>query len=408
MSNPLYNRVIITYSKNTPDNQIVPFTNASDVGNYYGINSQQYTFAKEYFTGPYASQATLEFIRDNQSQRPHLAGGNISSLTLSQLQAISGNISITFRNMVYSGTVNMSGVQSIGGVVTKLQTALNKTPYVEAATANDTITPKTINFIGSVQWQSVGVNDGTQLVIGGLIQDAQNRIKTASFDNQLILEHKTGVYALFAGAYFGSTGIEPLTESYGVLHIGHVISGQVKAGYEITGPGVLPDTCIIQDLGGGNWVVNNAQSISGDFNIIAPPLTVDSTSVHGATEDNTYLEIQPGGEDGYNELPSNLSFASGPVADALKLSQSTASFDSTPGGLHQTTDTFLNEALGYSISQGYQFTSLQEMTARTPQTYQAWSDANSIHYIPGYNSTTPAGEYPPVGDHQYLSEGRGY
>src|SRR5208283_1869348 len=56
----------------------------------------------------------------------------------------------------------------------------------------------------------------------------------------------------------------PMTETWGLLTIGNVISGAVEPS-RITGPGVAPDTAIISNLtgsgAGSTWVVNNAQSI---------------------------------------------------------------------------------------------------------------------------------------------------
>ena len=117
------------------------------------------------------------------------------------------------------------------------------------------------------------------------------------------------------------------------------MSGQIKAGDHLSGPGVKANTAIVQDLGDGNWLVNNAQAISGDFTVTAPVLAVQSKQLHGPTAKHDFLEVSVGGEYGFDQSPSSLSFATGSAADLLGLSNSgtggppgTRAMDSSPGG----------------------------------------------------------------------------
>jgi hypothetical protein len=75
MTSPISTRLFIEGLDITPDNQVLVFSNATDVGNYYGSHSSEYAMAQTYFTGPYASSATMEFVRDSNGQRPHLIAG---------------------------------------------------------------------------------------------------------------------------------------------------------------------------------------------------------------------------------------------------------------------------------------------------------------------------------------------
>src|SRR6516164_2984244 len=100
MTSPISTRLFIEGLDITPDNQVLNFSNATAVGNYYGASSYEYKMALTYFTGPYASSATMEFVRDSNGQRPHLIGGN-----LSQLPNVNGPISLTFDGFTYSGNV---------------------------------------------------------------------------------------------------------------------------------------------------------------------------------------------------------------------------------------------------------------------------------------------------------------
>ena len=124
-------------------------------------------------------------------------------------------------------------------------------------------------------------------------------------------------YSTFSNS---GTASGALTETYGILHIGDRVSGQIKAGDHLSGPGVMANTAIVQDLGGGNWLVNNAQAISGDFTVTAPVLTVQSNQLQGPTASHNFLEVSVGGEYGFDQRPSSLSFATGSAADLLGLS----------------------------------------------------------------------------------------
>lgn len=389
MSNPLFTRLYLTFGKNIPDNEPMAFSDATSVGNLYGATSVAYSLAKTYFSGPNAYDATMLLERVDQGQRPHIIGGNIFSKPLSVLQQIKGNISITFRNMLYCGQLDLSHAKGLPDIAVKLEKALNSHLPVQATTSGDTITAQTINFTGYVSYQDIVDQSGPPLVIGGLIEPFT---PNAAFDNQVILDHGSGIYTTFAITNMGNTPVEALQETYGILHVGSVTSGQVKAGFQVIGPGVLPGTALIQDLGGGNWLVNNAQNISGDFSIVAPSLKTNSKQVVGVTTNNNFLEVQPAGEFGYNALPSNISFPAGSPADALGLTQATGALDSTPGGIHPSTSKMLDGFLAEATAAGYGFTSMQVTEPRNPSLFASWATLNSEKLIPLYHTTTPAGE----------------
>src|SRR5271166_562578 len=128
MSSPNSTRLFIEGLDITPANQVLVFTNSTDVGNYYGSHSYEYAMAQTYFTGPYASSATMEFVRDSNSQRPHLIGANLGNIPFRQLQNVNGQISLTFgfggSNFTYSGNVNTAGAANFTAVAVDVQKAL--------------------------------------------------------------------------------------------------------------------------------------------------------------------------------------------------------------------------------------------------------------------------------------------
>ena len=315
MTSPISTRLFIEGLDITPDNQVLVFSNATAVGNYYGSSSYEYKMAQTYFTGPYASSATMEFVRDSNGQRPHLIGANLANSQCKTSMARSLSPSTEF---TYSGNVNTAGAANLTEVALDVQNALNSNLTVTAITKGDSITPVTVHFTGTLdhaQLYVTSVQSGGPVVVGGVIS-GPGVINGPAHEAQIIADRgstKQGErYSTFSNS---GTASGALTETYGILHIGNLVSGQIKAGEHLSGPGVMANTAIVQDLGGGNWLVNNAQAIPPDFNVTfnvtAPELTVQSNQLHGPTASHDFLEVSVGGEYGFDERPSSLSFATG-------------------------------------------------------------------------------------------------
>ena len=122
--------------------------------------------AQTYFTGPYASSATMEFVRDSNSQRPHLIGANLGN---TQWANVNGPISLTFgfggSNFTYSGNVNTAGAANLTDVALDVQNALNSNLTITAVTTGDSITPETVQFTGTLDHAQLYV---TSVPSGGL------------------------------------------------------------------------------------------------------------------------------------------------------------------------------------------------------------------------------------------------
>ena len=149
-----------------------------------------------------------------------------------------------------------------------------------------------------------------------------------------------GEYDFFAGS--GAVAkAEPMTETYGLLTVGSVTSGNVALGERITGEGVPPLTAIDTNVSGSGagsqWIVNNAVNLTGNVTMTAPTFTVEAqSSFVGATETNAYFEIQPNGVFGFDNNPSSLSYMSpSEAATELGLTQASGAIDSSPGGIHE-------------------------------------------------------------------------
>jgi Protein of unknown function (DUF3383) len=410
-------RLVIIPEQNTPANTVLSFNSAIAVENYYGKTSSEATLAREFFAGYAGTSATLSFTRYGIGQRPHLLGANISSLTLAQLQAINGTISLTFDGYTYSGHVDLSGVSSttpFADAALKIQAALNRKLPVAAVTTGSSIASQTVSFTGDftrAQLTVTSVQSGT-LVVGGHIF-GNGVVHSDLTNNQVIYQHSgtpggAGAYSCFSGIGQHASP-EPMTETYGVLTVGSVTSGHVAVGQQVTGAGVPPLTAIIANLSGttgpgSKWLINNAVDVTGPLTFTAPILTVENNFFTGATQNNDFFEIQPNGAFGFDSNPSDLSYMGGTAAAALGLTQASGAIDSSPGGQHMSVANYMNDIVQNETNQFGQpvrFGSFQSTEPRLDTELAAWAQSiggDGYQFLTSHFTTPPAGSSAPVTD----------
>ncbi len=166
--------------------------------------------------------------------RAHLFGANVSNLTLQQLQAINGALSITSQGYVFSGSVNLSGVASFTAAAVAIQAALNQNLPVAAVTTGDSIAPVTVSFTGTTSGlllQVTQISSGS-IQIGALISGRKVPAGTQINSQFSGTPGGVGLYSLYVPA--GTIASESMTERYGVLTIGSVSSGMVANGEQVT------------------------------------------------------------------------------------------------------------------------------------------------------------------------------
>lgn len=109
------NWVFIEWENIVPEGSVLSFTSETQVANYFGVGSVEDLEAETYFagyqgvTGP-DGPPTMDLTRDPIGQRPHVLGGNLGSDSLSELQAISGSLALTFDGFNYSANINLSNL----------------------------------------------------------------------------------------------------------------------------------------------------------------------------------------------------------------------------------------------------------------------------------------------------------
>lgn len=118
--------MVLTDNAQLPVGTTVAFSSATDVSAYFGALSTEANFAATYFngfTGKTVTPAKLYFSRYvTSAAAAFLRGASVASLTLAQLQALSGTLSITVNGTVKtSSTISLSTATSFSNAATIIQ-----------------------------------------------------------------------------------------------------------------------------------------------------------------------------------------------------------------------------------------------------------------------------------------------
>ena len=153
-----------------------------------------------------------------------LLGGDVSGLTLSQLQGINGSLSLNVHGVTYTANVNLSGVQSFSDAAVAIRNAFNTNLPLEAKTSGDSITPVSVSFTGTIKGGYLEVTSPKgSIELGAMISGT--RFSGVQIVTQLNgTPGGAGLYALLGGQGVVSSGAM-MTESYGLLTVGTVLSG---------------------------------------------------------------------------------------------------------------------------------------------------------------------------------------
>lgn len=124
------NGLVLTTSNRVPIGTVSSFPTATAVAQYFGSSSKEFSIAEVYFAGYTNASATpgaLLFANYPQNAvAAYLRGGNVSGLTLTQLQALSGSLNLTVDGFARNvASISLAGAISFSGAASTIQTALN-------------------------------------------------------------------------------------------------------------------------------------------------------------------------------------------------------------------------------------------------------------------------------------------
>jgi hypothetical protein len=175
--NPLsLNAVFVDQNATIPVSSLLSFSSADDVVAYFGSGSTQALLASNYFLGFDTSTkkpGTLFFAGYALTARAaFLRGQSLAGVTLAQIQAISGTLSVTVDGVVKSAaSLNLSAATSFSNAATLISTALTITPGTvtwDAATSRFVITSGTTG-VTSTMTQATGTTAAALGLAAGIL-----------------------------------------------------------------------------------------------------------------------------------------------------------------------------------------------------------------------------------------------
>jgi hypothetical protein len=403
-------RLFVGINDPLPVGAILSFSSATAVTNFFGAGTEEAALANEYFAGYAGTSAEMLFTRyPIEGGRSHLRSGDLSNLTLSQLQSINGLLSVTVNGNTYAGSVNLSDVQSFSAAATAIANALNSNLTVLAQTTGDSIAPESVAFTGTINGYYLEVTSvgAGSIQLGSIVSGSGVPAGTEIVTQINGTPGGAGLYNLFNDG--GVVSSESMTDSYGVLTLGSLSSGAVGSGELLSGSGIAANTAILANISGSGagstWIVNNAQTVAGaTATVFAPPLAVKYDSF---SANNDLFDVSEAGWYDYDYLPSTISYAQGAAALALDLTQASGAYLSNPGGQSTSASNFMDNFLQNVTSQ---FGSFQLINVPTllgqydPQyltDFAAWANSTYNQYqdLANYTTTTlPAGSSAPTTD----------
>lgn len=122
------NGLVLTQNTRVPIGAVMQFPSVAAVAAFFGGTSLEASIAAIYFAGFDGSNTkpgTILFAQYNVAAvSAYLRGGNISALSLTQLQAITGSLSVTINNVLKSASINLSAATSFSNAAQIIQDAL--------------------------------------------------------------------------------------------------------------------------------------------------------------------------------------------------------------------------------------------------------------------------------------------
>jgi hypothetical protein len=150
---------LLSNSTRVPIGTVLSFPNGLSVSNYFGATAAESIIANGgagkgsgYFGGFIGEQkvpGNLLIAQYNQSAVPaYLRGGNISALTVAQLNAISGTLTISVDGISrVGGSISLGSAASFSAGAATIQTALNTTVTLATFNAGISGTTMTVNSV---------------------------------------------------------------------------------------------------------------------------------------------------------------------------------------------------------------------------------------------------------------------
>jgi hypothetical protein len=150
------NGLVLSQSAYAPYGTILQFSDAAAVQSYFGPNSTEATIANVYFrgysTGTQLPGSLLITNYPESATAGWLRGGSLASMTLGELQGLSGTLILTVAGVVEtSGTINFSAATSFSNAASIIQSAFTTPPFTVTFDSTHNAFIFTTNATGSAE-----------------------------------------------------------------------------------------------------------------------------------------------------------------------------------------------------------------------------------------------------------------
>jgi hypothetical protein len=315
--------LVLTENDRVPIGTVLSFSSAEAVQDFFGAGSTEAIIAgggsgmgAGYFGGYDGAQrlpANILFAQYNSDDvGAYVRGGDVSALTLAQLQAISGSLNTVIDGYAHNvAALNLSAATSFSSAATIIQTDVNAAASVIAS------------FTAQIGAAVTAAISGTTLTVSavasGLISvgDTVTGGGTAVGTVITALGSGTGGTGTYTVSISQTVGSGSLTIESNVLNVSAVASGTLAVGQTVDSSGT---DAVITALGTGTgttgtYLINGtAQRVaSGAMTSLPTPVTVSYDSVSGAF-------IMRSGVDG---AASTMAFSTGTAAASVKFTSAT-------------------------------------------------------------------------------------
>jgi hypothetical protein len=376
-SGEVLNGMMITASPRIPTGQLLTFPNAAGVTSYFGTGSQESALATIYFNGfQNATQLPSELFFYGydwlQPSSAFLRGGSIAGLTLAQLQALSGTLTVTIDGVQQSASISLSGATSFSNAAQAVGAdlgihGLNQGSYVGSISSSTltvgTVTngPQQASFIGSITGGTLTVTT----LNSGNIGANQLLVGTGVTVGTTITANLSGVGGVgtYSVSPSGTAGSENIT-SY--VNAGMIAIGDVVGGTGVTGTPYVSG--FLTGTGGvGTYTLSTSQTTpNGTLLAYLPAVTYDAIS--GGLQVNS----------GTNGSGSTMTYATGALATSLNLTQATGA-QLSQGAAQSTPAATMNAIIAITANWA-QFMTLFEPVDTDKEAFSLWTNGQANIY----------------------------
>lgn len=394
--------LLLTPNPRAPLGAVLDFPTPDAVANYFGPNSAE---AKAAGGGPGLGTGYFGGFA-NSTKKPnnmlvaqynstavaaYLRGGNVSTLSVAQIQAITGSLNVTIdgypRN---AASVDLSAATSFTSAAGIIQTALNAADPTEAAVTASL----GASFTGSQTGTALTTTGTTGLIsIGDAVAGSGVAANTKILSQTSGSPGGDGVYVTNLS---GTAASAACTAASNVLDVTVVASGTIAVGQSVTGAGVTLAivTGLLTGTGGvGTYTIGGAaQHVASEaMTLEGTPVAVSYDSIAGA------FVIASG----FAGAGSSAAFATGTIAATLALTSATGAVISL-GAAAATPAAFMNALVGVNQNWVTFWTGFDPDNGSgnaVKQAFAAWKNTknNRFAYVCWDNDAAPTVTLPATG-----------